>query len=182
MLFFVFMCKRKAGPLDGWNIVRILVLRPLFLMLQIVPRQMLSVAGFHIRFIGVFSASGIHWLYHTMPVPDSRLGGYGTLSTDLLTDYHHYSITELSIRWRVSKIGKDFPVGSDLRHQNVQLCIPMSRSTSMDSTTTGRPCVCVLWRYGLTCHVSGAWHSCVAAHRLKDHCYRQAPPQYVLRC
>ena len=31
----------------------------------------------------------------------SRPGGYGALSTKLLTDYHHNSIVKLSIRWCV---------------------------------------------------------------------------------
>ena len=47
----------------------------------------------------------------------------------------------------------------------------------MDSTATGRPRVCIL-----SCHVSTAWHSCVAAHWSKYHCYKQAPSRYDLRC
>ena len=31
----------------------------------------------------------------------------------------------------------------------------------MDSTTTGRSCVCIPWRDGVPCPVSAAWHSCV---------------------
>ena len=52
----------------------------------------------------------------------------------------------------------------------------------MDSTATGRPCVCILWRGRVSCPVSAAWHSCVAAHWSKYHCYKQAPSRYDLRC
>ena len=52
----------------------------------------------------------------------------------------------------------------------------------MDSTATGRPRVCILWRGGVSCPVSAAWHSCVAAHWLKYHCYKQAPSWYDLKC
>ena len=58
----------------------------------------------------------------------------------------------------------------------------MWRSTSMDSTATGRPRVCILWRGGVSCPVSAAWHFCVAAHWSKYHCYKQAPSWYDLRC
>ena len=34
----------------------------------------------------------------------------------------------------------------------------------MDSTATGRPCVCILGRVGVSCPMSAAWHFCVAAH------------------
>ena len=30
--------------------------------------------------------------------------------------------------------------------------------------------------------MSCAWHSCVAAHWSKNHCYKQAPSGYDLRC
>ena len=52
----------------------------------------------------------------------------------------------------------------------------------MDSTATGRPCVCILWQGGVSCPVSAAWHFCVAAHWSKYHCYKQAPSWYDLRC
>ena len=52
----------------------------------------------------------------------------------------------------------------------------------MDSTATGRPRVCILWRGGVSCPVSAAWHFCVAAHWSKYHCYKQAPSWYDLRC
>ena len=52
----------------------------------------------------------------------------------------------------------------------------------MDSTATGRPCVCILWQGGVLCPVSAAWHFCVAAHWSKYHCYNQAPSWYDLRC
>ena len=52
----------------------------------------------------------------------------------------------------------------------------------MDSTATGRPCVCILWLSGTSCPVSAPWHSCVAAHWSKYHCYKQAQLWYDLRC
>ena len=36
-----------------------------------------------------------------MDLHTTRLGGYGTFSTELLTDYHHNSIIKLSIHWWV---------------------------------------------------------------------------------
>ena len=38
-----------------------------------------------------------------------RLGGYITLSTDLLTYYHHNSILKLSVRCCVWKVVERFP-------------------------------------------------------------------------
>ena len=52
----------------------------------------------------------------------------------------------------------------------------------MDSTARNWPCVCILWRGGVSCPVPAAWHSCVAAHWSKYHCYKQAPSRYDLRC
>ena len=52
----------------------------------------------------------------------------------------------------------------------------------MDSTTTGRPCVCILWRSGASCPVSAAWHSSLAADWLNYYCYTQASSWYGLRC
>ena len=37
-------------------------------------------------------------------------------------------------------------------------------------------------RNGLSCPVFAAWHSCVAAHWSKYHCYKQALSWYDLRC
>ena len=36
-----------------------------------------------------------------------RLGGYGTISTERLTDYHNNNIIKLS--WCVGKVGEGFP-------------------------------------------------------------------------
>ena len=36
-------------------------------------------------------------------------------------------------------------------------------------------------KFSNLCPVSSAWHSCVAAHSI-IHCYKQAQPQYNLRC
>ena len=52
----------------------------------------------------------------------------------------------------------------------------------MDSTTTGQPCVWILSRGGVSCPVSAAWHSSVAAHWSKYHCYKQALSWYDLIC
>ena len=35
-------------------------------------------------------------------------------------------------------------------------------------------CVCILWPGWVSCSVSAAWHSCVATHWSKYHCYKQA--------
>ena len=40
----------------------------------------------------------------------------------------------------------------------------------------------LLWRGWVSCPVSAAWHSCVAAYWSKYHCYKQAPSWYDLRC
>ena len=45
----------------------------------------------------------------------------------------------------------------------------------MDSPTTGRPCIFILSEGGVLCPVSAAWHSCVAAHWSKYHCYKHVP-------
>ena len=54
----------------------------------------------------------------------------------------------------------------------------------MDSTTTGRPSVCIPQQDGVSCPVSAALHSCVAAHwsKYQCHCYKQALSQYDFRC
>ena len=52
----------------------------------------------------------------------------------------------------------------------------------MDSTATGWSRVCILRRGGVSCSISAAWHSTVAAHWSKYHCYEQAPSWYDLRC
>ena len=41
----------------------------------------------------------------------------------------------------------------------------------MDSTMKGWPRVCIPWQDGVSCSVSAAWQSCVAAHWPKYHCY-----------
>ena len=52
----------------------------------------------------------------------------------------------------------------------------------MDITTTGQPCVYILWRAGMPWPVVAAWNFCVAAHWSKYHFYKQASPWYDLRC
>ena len=42
--------------------------------------------------------------------------------------------------------------------------------------------VSILWQGGVSHPVSVAWHSCVAAHWSKYHCYKQTPSRYDLRC
>ena len=56
--------------------------------------------------------SYIKWI-RTPQVLGSRPGGYGTFSTELLTDYHHTSIIKLCLCWCVWMVGKDFPIRSD---------------------------------------------------------------------
>ena len=45
---------------------------------------------------------------------------YGTLSIELLTDYHHNSIIKLNVRCHgvCGRSGKDFPIWTDPRHFN----------------------------------------------------------------
>ena len=48
---------------------------------------------------------------------------------------------------------------------------------------TGWPCVCISTvTGGVSCNVSAAWYSCVAAHWSKYHCYEQALSRCDLRC
>ena len=54
------------------------------------------------------------WI-HTPQVPGQRLGGYGRLSTKLPTDN---SILELCIHCMCGRSEKDFPIGSEPRHEN----------------------------------------------------------------
>ena len=108
----------------------------------------------------------------------SSLSGYCTLCTELLTDSHHNSIINLSICWFVLKVGEGFP--GRVWPKTVKWVVMYISVTF--HTTTGRPCVCILWRGGVSCPVSAAWHSCVAAHWLKYHCYKQAQLWYDLRC
>ena len=91
-------------------------------------------------------------------VSGSRPGAYGTLSTELLTDYHHINIKKLSVRWCVWKVGEGFP--DRVWPKTLKWVVVYSRY-SMDSTATGRPRVCILWQNGVSCSVSVAWHSCV---------------------
>ena len=54
----------------------------------------------------------VQWIC-TPQVSGLSSGGYGTLSSELLTDNYDISIIKLSVRWCV---WKDFPIGSDPRH------------------------------------------------------------------
>ena len=105
--------------------------------------------------------------YSEMDSHDTRLCRYGTLSTALLTDYHHTSIIVLSAHhvWKVDAGFLDWVWPKTLKWVVV---FSVWRSTSMDSTMAGRPCIRILWQGGASCPVSAAWHSCqcVAAHRL----------------
>ena len=63
-------------------------------------------------------ASGliVQWI-RTPQVPSSRLSGYSTLSTELLTFYHPNSIIKFSIHCCVWKVMGGFPSGlTDPRH------------------------------------------------------------------
>ena len=116
-------------------------------------------------------------------LPGSKPGTcrYGTLWTELPTDYH--SIIELSVCGCVWKLREGYPDQVWPKSLKWEVfCIPVWRSTSMDSTTTGRPCVWIPWRVGVSCPESVEWHSCVTAHWSKYHCYKQAPSRYDLRC
>ena len=86
--------------------------------------------------------------------------------------------------WCVWKVREGFPGRVLPKTLKWVAVYSVWRSTSVDSTctATGRPLVCILWRGGVSCPVSAAWHSCVAAHWSKYHCYKQAPSQYDLSC
>ena len=121
-----------------------------------------------------------YWI-RTPQVPGSRPGWYGTFywASDCWPPWQHQvqrSLVCVEGRGRISRSGltQDIKMGS--------LCIPVWHSTSMDSTETGWPRVCILWRGGVSCPVSAAWHFCVTAHWSKYHCYKQALSQYDLRC
>ena len=77
------------------------------------------------------------------------------------------SIIKVSVHWCVEGRGSNSRSGltQDIKMSSCT-CIPVWRSTSMDRTTSDRPCVCLLWRDGVSCPVFAAWHSCVAAHWL----------------
>ena len=55
-------------------------------------------------FVGEWKAKWIR----TPQVPCSRPDGYGTPSTELLTDYHDNSIIKLSVLWCVGKVAEGF--------------------------------------------------------------------------
>ena len=88
----------------------------------------------------------------TPQVPGSRPGGYGTLSTELLTDFHHTKIIKLNVRWCVWKIGEgqDIKMGSyvfqcDVPHQWIakrQVC-----PVSIDCDGVGCHVLCL--RHGI---------------------------------
>ena len=103
---------------------------------------------------------------------------YGNHSTMHLTVYYLNGI----VVGPLSRVKCDFSGRSHPRHWNRELWFLLWCTTSMDSTTTGRPCVCIQWRSRVSCPVSAAWHSCVATHWSKYHCYKQAPTRYDLRC
>ena len=75
------------------------------------------------------------------------------------------------------KVGEGFP--SRVRPKTLKWVVVYF--TSMDSTTTGRSCVYTVTEW-VSCPVSVAWLSSVAAHWSKYHCHRQAPSRYDLRC
>ena len=60
--------------------------------------------------------------------------------------------------------GKDSPGRVWPKTKMGSLWNPVWRCASMYNTMTGPPCVCILWRGGVSCPVSAAWHSCEAAH------------------
>ena len=75
------------------------------------------------------------------------------LSTELPTDYHLNNI-ELSVRWCVWKVGEGFP-GQVLPKTLKWVAVySIWHSTSMNNTATGWPCVCILWRGGVSCPIS----------------------------
>ena len=123
--------------------------------------------------------------HHRSRVQDP-VGTIGLLSTEIPADYHHSSTIALNVRWPVCVEGRGWISRSGLT-QNIKMdiCVfqcDVPHQWIAASTATGRPRVWILWRGGVSCPVSAAWHSCVAAHWSKYHCYKQAPSRYDLRC
>ena len=99
------------------------------------------------------------------------------ISTELPTDYHHISIIKLSVRWCVWKVGEGFPdrvLPKTLKR--VHIAVYPSVTFHTNGLHIDRSALCLYTvTGGVSCPVSAAWHSCVAAHWSKYHCYKQAP-------
>ena len=121
-----------------------------------------------------------YWI-RTPQVPGSRPGWYGTFywASDCWPPWQHQverSLVCVEGRGRISRSGltQDIKMGSCVFQYDVPHRWIAQRQVW--------PRVCILWRGGVSCPVSAAWHFCVAAHWSKYHCYKQAPSWYDLRC
>ena len=90
----------------------------------------------------------IGYMIRTPQVLGSRLGGYGTLSTELLTDHHHNSIIKLSVHWCVWKVRSDIQIGSSI----FQCDVPHQWITQRQVVPVSVYCD------GVGCHVLCVWH------------------------
>ena len=121
-----------------------------------------------------------YWI-RTPQVPGSRPGWYGTFywASDCWPPWQHQverSLVCVEGRGRISRLGltQDIKMGSCVFQCEVPHRWIAQRQVWFR--------VCILWRGGVSCPVSAACHSCVAAHWSKYHCYKQAPSWYDLRC
>ena len=112
------------------------------------------------------------WIRHR-----SRVQGSSFWLTTTIKSSYSWAFAGHGVCGRSERISR-----SGLTQDIKIVCILLWHSTSMDSITADRPCVCILWRGG--CVMSGVCDMAFlfAAHWSKYHCYKQAPSRYDLRC
>ena len=132
--------------------------------------------------IGTIASSGHHYDMNShieSPPPICtwekwHLGGYGTLSTEFLSDCHHDSIIMLNVCCVCGMSGQYVSVGLD---QKTKTGSCLFQCDVPHQWIAQRQVYCDV----MGCPVSAAWHSSVAALRSKYHCYKLLS-QYDLRC
>ena len=98
-----------------------------------------------------------------------------TLSTKLLTDYHHNNIIKLRILGVCGRLGRISRSGLTQDIKMGSYVFQCAIFTPMDST------LCLFTVTGeVSCPVSAVWHSNVATHWSKYHCFKQTLLQYDL--
>ena len=98
-------------------------------------------------------------------------------ASDWRPPHHHH---KFSIRWCVWKVEEGF--SNRVWPKTSKLVAVYSSVTFHINAQQQVGPVSILWWVGVSCPVSAAWHSCVATHWLKYHCYEQTPSWYDLRC
>ena len=121
-----------------------------------------------------------YWI-RTPQVPGSKLDQYSTISTELLTDYHHNSIIKLSGRC-VWKVGEGFPdriLPKTLKWVVVYFSMTShingyynDKSAVWQCTVTGR----------VSCPVSAVWYSCLAGQSITATSRHRRDMMYGLMC